>query len=84
MFDRSFWLRQFQRWHWISAAICLIGMVLFAATGITLNHAGSLESKPVVTMIQPTSTSSILSVCSKSIAFASQNFSQARHLPFRK
>jgi uncharacterized protein len=36
---RSFWLRQLTQWHWISAAISLIGMILFAATGITLNHA---------------------------------------------
>lgn len=32
------------QWHWISSAICLVGMVLFAVTGFTLNHAGSLES----------------------------------------
>jgi hypothetical protein len=32
--SRAFWLRQMRQWHWISAAICLIGMLLFAATGI--------------------------------------------------
>ena len=31
-----FWLKQMRQWHWISAAICLIGMLLFAVTGITL------------------------------------------------
>jgi hypothetical protein len=36
---RSFWLKHLHRWHWISAAACLVGMLLFAATGITLNHA---------------------------------------------
>lgn len=46
---RSFWLRHLYRWHWISSAICLIGMLLFAATGLTLNNAGQLESEPVVT-----------------------------------
>jgi len=40
-------LRQMVQWHWISAAICLIGMLLFAITGITLNHAGAIETKPV-------------------------------------
>jgi DNA-binding transcriptional LysR family regulator len=35
-------------WHWISSALCLIGMLLFAATGITLNHASSIESTPTV------------------------------------
>ncbi|WP_371130405.1 PepSY-associated TM helix domain-containing protein [Phenylobacterium sp.] len=34
------------QWHWISAAICLIGTLLFALTGITLNHAGDIEAKP--------------------------------------
>jgi uncharacterized protein len=38
-----------RQWHWVSAAISLIGMLLFAATGITLNHAGTIEAKPVVT-----------------------------------
>lgn len=39
-------LRQMVRWHWISAAVCLIGMLLFAITGITLNHAGAIEGSP--------------------------------------
>ncbi|MDR5170468.1 PepSY-associated TM helix domain-containing protein [Methylobacillus flagellatus] len=46
---RSFWLKHLYRWHWISSAICLVGMLLFAATGLTLNNAGSIESEPVVT-----------------------------------
>jgi hypothetical protein len=45
---RAFWLRQMRQWHWISAAICLIGMLLFAVTGITLNHASKIESNPLV------------------------------------
>lgn len=32
-------------WHWISSAVCLVGMLLFAITGITLNHAAAIESK---------------------------------------
>lgn len=39
-------LRQTVRWHWISAAICLVGMLLFAITGVTLNHAGAIEGSP--------------------------------------
>ncbi|MGY1490566.1 PepSY-associated TM helix domain-containing protein [Methylobacillus pratensis] len=46
---RSFWLKHLYRWHWISSAICLVGMLLFAATGLTLNNAGRIESEPVVT-----------------------------------
>jgi hypothetical protein len=36
------------QWHWVSSAVCLVGMILFSVTGITLNHAGQIESKPVV------------------------------------
>jgi len=46
---RAAFLRQVLRWHWISAAICLIGMMLFAVTGITLNHAGAIAATPKVT-----------------------------------
>lgn len=45
---RSGWLKQLHQWHWISSAICLIGMILFAVTGITLNHAADIESKPAI------------------------------------
>lgn len=45
---RAFWLRHLHQWHWISSAICLIAMCLFAFTGITLNHAGQIEAKPKV------------------------------------
>jgi hypothetical protein len=41
-----FWLKQLHSWHWISAAISLIGMMLFAVTGLTLNHAGSISAEP--------------------------------------
>ncbi len=43
---RGYWLRTLHQWHWISSAICLIGMLLFAVTGITLNHAAQIEAKP--------------------------------------
>jgi hypothetical protein len=46
---RAAFLRQVLRWHWISAAICLIGMMLFAVTGITLNQAGAIGATPKVT-----------------------------------
>ena len=41
-------MRTLHQWHWISSAVCLIGMLLFAATGITLNHASKIEAKPQV------------------------------------
>ena len=40
---RAFWMRQLHQWHWISSALCLVGLLLFALTGITLNHAGAIE-----------------------------------------
>jgi len=42
------WLKTLHTWHWISSAICLIGMLLFALTGITLNHASWIEVNPRV------------------------------------
>lgn len=43
---RAFWLKQLHQWHWISAAVCLVGMLLFTVTGITLNHAADIEAAP--------------------------------------
>lgn len=45
---RGFWLRTLHQWHWISSAVCLVGMLLFALTGITLNHAAQIESAATV------------------------------------
>ncbi|HVI57375.1 MAG TPA: PepSY-associated TM helix domain-containing protein [Luteimonas sp.] len=45
---RGFWLRTLHQWHWISSAVCLVGMLLFALTGITLNHAAKIEGDPRV------------------------------------
>jgi len=51
---RAFWLRTLHQWHWISAALCLVGMLLFSITGITLNHAARIEARPaVVTLVAP-------------------------------
>jgi hypothetical protein len=47
--SRAVWLKNLHRWHWISAALSLMGMLAFAITGITLNHASQIEAKPVVT-----------------------------------
>ena len=44
---RSFWLKQLHQWHWISAAVSLAGLLLFAVTGITLNHAAQIPAEPV-------------------------------------
>lgn len=49
---RAWWLKQLHTWHWISAAVSLIGMLLFSVTGITLNHAADIPTTPVVTRSQ--------------------------------
>ncbi|QSX75073.1 PepSY-associated TM helix domain-containing protein [Lysobacter arenosi] len=43
---RGFWLRTLHQWHWISSAVCLVAMLLFSVTGITLNHSSVIEAKP--------------------------------------
>lgn len=45
---RAYWLKTLHQWHWISAAVSLVAIVLFSATGLTLNHAGQIEAKPAV------------------------------------
>lgn len=45
---RAYWLKTLHQWHWISSALCLLGMLLFAITGLTLNNASHIESKAVV------------------------------------
>lgn len=47
---RAGWMRVLTRWHWISSAIALVGMLFFSATGITLNHADLLESSTHTTL----------------------------------
>jgi hypothetical protein len=43
---KAFWLKQLHTWHWISSAISLVGLLLFAITGFTLNHAADIEGAP--------------------------------------
>ena len=56
---RAFWLKHLHQWHWISSAICLIGMLLFAVTGFTLNHAAQIEASPSVVTQQATAPASV-------------------------
>ena len=59
--NRAFWLKHLYRWHWISSAACLVGMLLFAVTGITLNNATHIESQPVVSTKTATAPEVLLS-----------------------
>ena len=51
---RAFWLKQLHSVHWISAGLSLACMILFAVTGITLNHAAQIKAEPVVTEVTAT------------------------------
>jgi hypothetical protein len=57
---RGYWLRTLHQWHWISAAVCLVGMLLFAVTGITLNHAARIEATPTVVHVNDTLPATLL------------------------
>ncbi|MDO9422070.1 MAG: PepSY-associated TM helix domain-containing protein [Herminiimonas sp.] len=46
--QRAYWLKTLHQWHWISSALCLLGMLLFSVTGITLNHSSQIEAKPQI------------------------------------
>jgi hypothetical protein len=62
---RNFWLKQLHSWHWISAAISLIGMMLFAITGITLNHAATIGAEPKVSEASTSLPAPLLSLIEK-------------------
>ncbi len=49
---RQLYLGTLRQWHWISSALCLVGMLLFAVTGITLNHAAQIDARPQVSRHQ--------------------------------
>ncbi|GAB2192035.1 PepSY-associated TM helix domain-containing protein [Sessilibacter sp. MAH1] len=58
----NYWisLGTLRQWHWISSAFCLIGMLLFAVTGITLNNARLVSAKPEIITIESELTPSLL------------------------
>ena len=49
---RARWLKTLHQWHWVSAAVSLVTMLLFSITGFTLNHAADIEGRPQVTQRQ--------------------------------
>ncbi len=57
---RAFWLKHLHVWHWVSSAVCLVGLLGFAVTGITLNHAADIESQPRTTTAEVTLPSDVL------------------------
>ncbi|BFM08818.1 PepSY-associated TM helix domain-containing protein [Halioxenophilus aromaticivorans] len=61
-----------RQWHWISSAVCLVGMLLFAGTGITLNHAASIEAKPNTHTLETPVPAALLSQAQAIMATANE------------
>lgn len=57
---RVFWTRQLYQWHWMSAALSLVGILGFAITGITLNHAAQITAEPRVETRESTLPAALL------------------------
>lgn len=57
---KTFSMGTVRQWHWISSAVCLVGMLLFAITGITLNHAADIKATPQVTSLEVELTPALL------------------------
>lgn len=47
MIRRDAWQRLMMKWHWISAALALMGMLFFATTGLTLLNEGLFADNSV-------------------------------------
>ncbi|CAN7179354.1 PepSY-associated TM helix domain-containing protein [Pseudoduganella sp. LjRoot289] len=62
---RALWLKNLHQWHWISSALCLLGMFLFSITGITLNHAAQIEAKPDVVRRQAVAPAALITELKK-------------------
>ena len=58
--SRAVWLKQLHQWHWISSALCLMGMFLFSVTGITLNHASQIEAQPTIVRLEATAPAALV------------------------
>ena len=66
---RAAWLRIMTQIHWISAAIGLVGMLFFAATGIMLNNAEHFENAmPVSTHHAATLPPALLATLNAQVA----------------
>ncbi|MFZ6848013.1 PepSY-associated TM helix domain-containing protein [Undibacterium sp. RuRC25W] len=78
---RAFWLRQLHQWHWISSALCLTAMLLFAFSGITLNHASQIEAHPHVTKKTGHLPDSLLHLLKEAQATTQIQTDQSKALP---
>lgn len=55
-------LMTIRKWHWMSAALCFVCMILFSVTGITLHHAREWLPKAIVTKSEGNVPTSVMQV----------------------
>ncbi len=60
MSSSSWHLGTLRQWHWVSSAVCLVGLALFSFTGITLNHAASIPTTPRVQEVEAVVPAAVL------------------------
>ena len=78
---RAYWLKTLHEWHRVSSAMCLVGMILFAVTGFTLNHASQIEAKPKVTTLHGTLDAALAERLQKQVADAMPASKSGKALP---
>lgn len=88
---RASWLKGLLVVHWMSSAVCLLGLLLFSLTGITLNHAAQIEAHPRVERLARTLPADLVAQLSAPAGNAEQGLPPAvlawlstelgRHLP---
>lgn len=62
---RSYWLKTLHQWHWMSAALSLAGLIVFAATGLTLNNAAWIEASPTIRTATATLPENVLELLAR-------------------
>lgn len=77
---RVYWTRQLYQWHWMSAALSLVGILGFAITGITLNHAAQIAAEPRVESHELSLPSALL----RAVQYAGDDGSRALPEPLRR
>ena len=79
--SRAFWLKHLHQWHWVSAAGCLVGLILFSITGFTLNHANAIKAQPRVTSVTTELPAGLLKELQEAAAGSATNDADSRVLP---
>ncbi|MCC5880598.1 MAG: PepSY-associated TM helix domain-containing protein [Idiomarina sp.] len=70
-----------RQWHWVSSAVCLAGLLLFAITGITLNHAGLLEGHIRTVTVEAPLPSEVADALNEYLAGDFDNAKERAELP---